>query len=1005
MAENIPQDSEDRGDHDAILVVEDDPRSASVLQESLETEGYPVIVTHTGQEALSVLRERLIALVLLDLRLPDLPGITVLQEVRQIASPPDVVIVTGHGALDSALAAIEAGAAGYLLKPVELPRLRALVAKLFAERRLRRENATLLERIERERGRFQVLYDVSRGLASLRDTDQILALIVNEASRVLRSEAAALRLREGEELVLRAHRESAAALTTRRRVTPQESLSGLVLAAGAPVLIEDLAEDTPYDPAHTRGIANCGFRGFLGVPLRSQGKIIGALNIYTTSPRSFSSDEVSLLSALADQAAVAIEATRLQEETGRRGQQLATLTDLTRVLTTVLDPPALAREILGAVQVLIPGAAGRLWEVAEDNASLRLVASLGLEESADKGRIRFAIGHGMIGIAAATGEPVISADVTRDPRFLDPAWATAEGLVACIVVPLNRGERVIGGLTIFTRIPHAFSQEEVGLLRSFADQAVIALGIARLFQREQERRRQLEAVRAATAEISRVLELKDLLRLISQRSTELLSANSGAVVLWDEAGQVLVPAAWHGHGEWFRAVRWKLGEGVAGTVAQRRRGLTVNDYRTSPFVHAVIGARSPITAVLAEPLLYRDRLLGVITVDSHDGQRTFTDADRHLLGLFAAQAAVAIENARLIEDVSAQRARLAQLFESAVEGIYQTTPEGAILFANPALARIFGFQSPDDLKASLPSIKTQLYVDPTRRAEFIRQLETCETVAGFESQIYRKDGRVIWLAENARAVRDAGGKLLYFEGFTQDITDRKQADQMKSDFVSFVTHQLRTPLAGIKWLLELAAEGPEVPEEVRSYIQDARESNERLIRLVNDLLDVSRLERGKLPIAPEEICLEKLTRSVLDELSPLIAEKGHRLSITGGSDVSPVWADPQLLRQVILNLTSNAIKYTLPGGEIAIRVSQEEAVVRWTIRDSGIGIPPEAQRRLFEKFYRAENVLTVDTEGTGLGLYLVRLILEQFGGRVWCESEEARGSTFLFTLPLREKEV
>jgi len=252
-------------------------------------------------------------------------------------------------------------------------------------------------------------------------------------------------------------------------------------------------------------------------------------------------------------------------------------------------------------------------------------------------------------------------------------------------------------------------------------------------------------------------------------------------------------------------------------------------------------------------------------------------------------------------------------------------------------------------------------------------------------------------------VRDAGGTLLYYEGFMQDITDRKQADQMKSDFVSFVTHQLRTPLAGIKWLLELAAEEPEVPEEVRSYIQDARESNERLIRLVNDLLDVSRLERGKLPITPEEIRLENLTQSVLADLAPLIAEKGHRLSITGGPDVSPVWADPQLLRQVILNLMSNAIKYTLPGGEIAIRVSQEEAAVRWTIRDSGIGIPLEGQRRLFEKFFRAENVLTVETEGTGLGLYLVRLILEQFGGRVWCESEEGRGSTFFFTLPLQEK--
>jgi len=134
----------------------------------------------------------------------------------------------------------------------------------------------------------------------------------------------------------------------------------------------------------------------------------------------------------------------------------------------------------------------------------------------------------------------------------------------------------------------------------------------------------------------------------------------------------------------------------------------------------------------------------------------------------------------------------------------------------------------------------------------------------------------------------------------------------------------------------------------------------------------------------------------------LISERGHRVSIIAAKEAAPVWADPQLLRQVILNLASNAVKYTPTGGEITIRMEQEEAAVRWTIQDSGIGIPKEGQRRLFEKFYRAENVVKMETEGTGLGLYLVRLILEQFGGRVWCESEEGKGSTFLFTLPRRE---
>lgn len=657
------------GDIDAILVIEDDPTSASLLREVLEAGGHPVIVAQTGQEGLNALQGTPTFLVLLDLILPDMDGFEVLRVIQQLEAPPEIVIVTAFASLDTAVAAIEAGVAGYLLKPIDVHRLRALVARLGEQKHMRREHAASMQRSTHERHRLEALYEVSRHLASAHDTQQILSLIVRETSRLLDAEAVALRLREGGDFVLRAHTESAAGLTARSRVKASESVSGLVLAAEAPVAIEDLDADTQFDPAHTRGIVGQGFRGFLGVPLRTHDSIIGVLNIYTRSRRSFSPDEISLLSALAAHASAAIEAARLHEETSRRAQQLATLTDLTRILTTVLDPPALSREILAAVQVLIPGAAGRVWEVTEDGGALCLLASLGLQEHAGNARNRFSMGQGLIGIAAVTREPVISQDVGRDPRFLDPAWAATEGLLACIVLPLNRGDRILGGLTIFTRTPHEFTPDEVGLLRSFADQAAAAFANARLFQREQDRRRQLEAVRAASAEITRMLDLTDLLRLISQRSAELLGAASGVVALWDRADQVLVPAAWHGHGEWFRSVRWRLGEGVAGSVAQRRHGLLVNDYRSSSFVHPIIGAKTAVTAVLAEPLLYHDDLLGVLTVDSHNAQRTFTDADRHLLALFAGQAAVAIENARLYQQVQEQAGVLEQRVKERTEAL------------------------------------------------------------------------------------------------------------------------------------------------------------------------------------------------------------------------------------------------------------------------------------------------------------------------------------------------
>lgn len=232
--------------------------------------------------------------------------------------------------------------------------------------------------------------------------------------------------------------------------------------------------------------------------------------------------------------------------------------------------------------------------------------------------------------------------------------------------------------------------------------------------------------------------------------------------------------------------------------------------------------------------------------------------------------------------------------------------------------------------------------------------------------------------------------------------EMKSALQMKSDFVSFATHQLRTPLAGIKWLLELAAQEEEVPKETSSLIQDARDSAERLIGMVNDLLDVARLESGKLKLLARPTNLGELTDSVLKDIGHHIHQKAQQLAVSGADAIPAVWVDPHMFRQVILNLVSNAIKYTPPEGKIGIQMSQENGCVRWAIQDSGIGIPKSSQARLFEKFFRAENVYKVETEGTGLGLYLVRLIVERSGGKVRFESEEGKGSTFIFILPVEE---
>lgn len=348
---------------------------------------------------------------------------------------------------------------------------------------------------------------------------------------------------------------------------------------------------------------------------------------------------------------------------------------------------------------------------------------------------------------------------------------------------------------------------------------------------------------------------------------------------------------------------------------------------------------------------------------------------------------------RLAEAERRQR----EILEQSVQGFYQSTESGRLLMVNPALASILDYDGPLEMLDEWPGFWDRACLDAPRRAAYVHEMHRYGFVTGFEYRLRTRTGRIIWVAENARAVLNDDGSCSYYEGFIEDITQRKEAEQLKTDFVSFVTHQLRTPLSGIRWMLDLARQN-EMDEETASFIADAYSSAERLIGLVNDLLDIGRLESGRLTGSPEPVDLRATLDSILADLAPLVASKSLDLQ-RSALDVPPVLADPQLARQALLNLVSNAVKYTPDGGRVTIEARLRDGLVSCAVADSGIGIPAASQPRLFEKFYRAENASTIDTEGTGLGLYLVRLIAERSGGTITCASVEGQGSTFTLTLP------
>ncbi len=427
-------------------------------------------------------------------------------------------------------------------------------------------------------------------------------------------------------------------------------------------------------------------------------------------------------------------------------EELQALGAIGRAISSTLDLHTVLTSIVSHAVHLSGTESGSIFEFDEQKEVFYLRATHQMDaELIETLRANpVSLGEGTVGGAAMARGPVQIPDIqvegAYESRFRD--LMKRAGFRALLAVPLLREDRIVGGLVVRRRTPGQFPPDVVDRLQTFATQSLLAIQNARLYEEAQselaERKRaevalaartqQLEAVRAVTAEITRELDLPSLLGLITRRAAGLVGAASGTVFLWDDAAQALVPRAWHGFGDWKPDVRLRLGEGVAGVVAQRQEGLIVNDYQTSPHTHPTILERTKITAVLAEPLLYRERLVGVIAIYNEGSRHPFAEQHRQLLTLFAIQAAIAIENARLFAELNQsytdlQRAQEELIRSEKLRALGQMAA-GIAHDLNNTLAAILG--QAELLKLQVPTPQVQ------------DRLDTLVTAAADGAQVVRR---------------------------------------------------------------------------------------------------------------------------------------------------------------------------------------------------------------------------------------------------------------------------
>ena len=363
------------------------------------------------------------------------------------------------------------------------------------------------------------------------------------------------------------------------------------------------------------------------------------------------------------------------------------------------------------------------------------------------------------------------------------------------------------------------------------------------------------------------------------------------------------------------------------------------------------------------------------------------------------------ERKRAEEALRQAEQKYRDMFENAIEGIFQTTPEGKYLSVNPALVRMHGYDSAEELMRDVTDIGQMVYVDPEQRDQFKRLIEAQGYVELFEYQIYRKDRRKIWICENSRAVRDTNGAILYYEGSIEDITERKRVEQIerankaKSEFLSRVSHELRTPLNAILGFGQLL-ERQSATEQQRVRIGHIMTAGRHLLELINEVLDISRIESGRMQLSLEPVRVTDAIREALELMRPLAA--GRNIQISGPclpTDNTYVMADRQRFKQVLLNLMTNAVKYTPRSGRVSVSfASRDQQRIRVAVSDNGPGIAEEKLSRLFTPFDRLGAEQST-VQGTGLGLALSQRLVQAMSGFIGVESIVGQGSTFWVELP------
>lgn len=495
--------------------------------------------------------------------------------------------------------------------------------------------------------------------------------------------------------------------------------------------------------------------------------------------------------------------------------------------------------------------------------------------------------------------------------------------------------------------------------------------------------------------LSSTLNLSELLHQVMRLATDVVEAETSSILLYDEAHDELVFNLALGDKESeLKEIRLQLDEGIAGWVARERKCKIVNDIEKDPnWAKRTDDKIDFVTkSVLAVPLVYKDRLLGVVeAVNKKKGE--FTPEDEEVMEAFAAQTAVAMENARLFTNLQEEKEKIEAIFSQMSDGAIFVDPGCKKILANKQAENCLGEEWIS--KADLNEIFSEFEISPSisdalnRKEEFI------------PIEFKRKEGKPLYLSGVISRILDAHGKLLGLIVIFRDTTLEKKEGMLKRNFLSLISHKLKTPLVTITGYGPLLLNDPKLDDFQKKAIKSIHSQGVHLSNLVDKLLYFTMAEGEKLTLKKDTINLSSLVDKAQLSLKSYMADKGAKISICEDIKKLPdVHIDKSRIESVIINIIENAVKFnTKEQKEVEISSFEKDGFIGISIKDNGTGIPPEEREKIFHKFYQIEESFTGQVEGAGLGLALVKQVIEAHGGKIDVDSSVGEGSTFSFLLP------